>query len=145
MTVFVDTSVLVAAFVAKHQHHGRSKAAVLRVEKGMDQGYLAAHSLAELYATLTGIIKPPRHAPRTVEKILRENVLAHFKPLYLKPDDYLKVISRLAMNKIMGGILCDALIFEAATKVDFDWFLPINLTDFRRVAEPNLVKRIREP
>ncbi|MBI3192446.1 MAG: PIN domain-containing protein, partial [Pedosphaera parvula] len=123
MTVFMDTSVLVAAFVARHDKHGRSKAAVLRVQKGLDQGFLAVHTLAELYATLTGMTRPSRQRPRTVEDVLRNNVFPYFRLLYLRPDDYKLTISRLVKADLPGGIIYDALIYQTATKIDFDLFL----------------------
>jgi predicted nucleic acid-binding protein len=145
MTVFLDTSVLVAAFVARHERHGRSKAAVLRVQKGMDQGFIATHTLAELYATLTGMTRPLRQPARAVEEVLRTNVVPFFRLLYLRPDDYKFVIARLVKTNLLGGVVYDALIYQAATKIDFDVFLTHNVADSQRVATPGIAKRIRTP
>ncbi len=53
MKAFLDTSVLVATFYADHEHHSTSIDLFLRF--GKKDACCAAHSLAEVYATLTGM------------------------------------------------------------------------------------------
>ena len=53
-----DTSVLVAAFLTQHKRHERSLSAFLAADK--KHGICAAHTLAELYATLTRLPGPHR-------------------------------------------------------------------------------------
>ena len=53
MKAFLDTSVLVATFYGDHEHHPSSIDLFLRYKK--PQVCCAAHSLAEVYATLTGM------------------------------------------------------------------------------------------
>jgi predicted nucleic acid-binding protein len=50
---FLDTSVLVATFYADHEHHPPSIDLFLRFVK--KDACCGAHSLAEVYATLTGM------------------------------------------------------------------------------------------
>jgi predicted nucleic acid-binding protein len=52
-----DTSVLVPVFLEDHEHHERSRRAFLDAERRSD--CCAAHSLAEVYATMTRL--PGRH------------------------------------------------------------------------------------
>lgn len=144
MTVFLDTSVFVAAFVAAHEHHGRAFAAVQRVHKGLDVGYTACHVLAEVYATLSVLPVRPRLRPREVATIVQDNVCRHFRLLYLRPLDYRQVVQRLAEKDMIGGIVYDALIFQAAEKVDFDRFFTFNLDEFHQVA-PHRARQIRKP
>lgn len=51
MKAFFDTSVLVPTFLGDHEHHEPSLAVFLRF--GKHQACCAAHSLGEVYATLT--------------------------------------------------------------------------------------------
>ena len=53
---FLDTSVLVATFYADHEHHRPSIDLFLRFRK--EEACCAAHSLAEVYVTLTGHAQP---------------------------------------------------------------------------------------
>jgi predicted nucleic acid-binding protein len=48
---FFDTSVLVASVLVQHPQHGPSLAAYLKTHKAT--GCCAAHSIAEVYATMT--------------------------------------------------------------------------------------------
>lgn len=53
MKVFCDTNVLVAAFLQGHPQHSAARPVLERVKGGHDQGFVATHSLAEVYAVLT--------------------------------------------------------------------------------------------
>ena len=53
MKLFLDTSVLIAAVIQKHAAHERSWTVLDRVQNGKDEGFVSAHSLAELHANLT--------------------------------------------------------------------------------------------
>jgi predicted nucleic acid-binding protein len=57
LKAFFDTSVLIPAFMEDHEHHSTSLKVF--VEAGRRQGCCAAHSLAEVYSTLTRL--PGRH------------------------------------------------------------------------------------
>ena len=52
MKAFLDTSVLIATFYAHHQFHPPSIALFLRFKK--HEACCGAHSLAEIYSSLTG-------------------------------------------------------------------------------------------
>ncbi len=58
MTAFLDTSVLVAAFCADHEHHQPSIDLFLRF--GKNNACRGTHSLVEVYATVTGMLPPRR-------------------------------------------------------------------------------------
>ncbi len=58
MKAFLDTSVPVATFYADHEHHAASIELFLRFQK--KEVCCAAHSMAEVYATLTGMPAPRR-------------------------------------------------------------------------------------
>jgi predicted nucleic acid-binding protein len=62
---FFDTSVLVASFLDGHEHYERSFAVLARADR--KNACCAAHSLAELYSTLTRL---PGKLGLTVEQAL---------------------------------------------------------------------------
>ena len=87
MKVFFDTSVLVAAVIAQHSDHMRSFALLERIQNGKDEGFISAHSLAELYAILTKIPAPWRHSPAQALLSIEENILKYFKITSLSGHD----------------------------------------------------------
>ena len=58
MKAFLDTSVLIATFYADHQFHQPSIDLFLRFKKS--ESSCGAHSLAEIYSSLTGRTGPGR-------------------------------------------------------------------------------------
>jgi predicted nucleic acid-binding protein len=57
LRAFFDTSVLIPVFIEDHEHHERSLKAFVDTDKKRD--CCAAHSLAEVYSTMTRL--PGRH------------------------------------------------------------------------------------
>ncbi len=61
--IFFDTSVLIAAILLQHEHHRPSAAAYLKADK--KNACCAAHTLAEVYASLTRMPGGQRMASET--------------------------------------------------------------------------------
>ncbi len=144
MKCFVDTSVLVASLVREHGHHARAMPVIRRIVGGQDQGIVAAHSLAEVYAVLTTLPVSPRIGPDTAEKLMRDNVLASFEVVALTAREYAQFVTSLADRMVVGGSVYDALILAAALKSAADRVYTFNVTDFVRLA-PELRDRIVAP
>ena len=120
MKVFLDTSVLIAAVVSKHDSHARAFPLLERVQNGKDEGFVAAHSLAEMYAILTKLPPPYRHAPEQALLSIEENVLKHFKISSLTASDYASLIREAAVAGVQGGTICDAVLLKCAEKSNPD-------------------------
>ena len=58
MKVLLDTSVLIAAVIAKHYSHANAFLILERVQNQKGEGFVAAHGLAEMYAILTSHHRP---------------------------------------------------------------------------------------
>src|SRR6185503_1408473 len=110
MKVFLDTSVLIAAVIAKHDSHARAFPTLERVQNGKDEGFVAAHTLAEMYAILTKLPPPFRHSPEQAFLSIEENVLKHFKALILTGGDYVALLKQAALAGIQGGTIYDAVL-----------------------------------
>jgi predicted nucleic acid-binding protein len=71
MTVLFDASVFVAAFLPTHESHGGSLRWLAAVKAGAVSLVVAAHTLAEIYSTLTRMppkfALAPQHAWRLIE------------------------------------------------------------------------------
>src|ERR1041385_6477586 len=109
MKVLLDTNVLIAAVVEMHTAHTRAYARLARVQNGSDQGFVAAHTLAEMYAVLTRYPMPLRHSPEQALLTIEENVIKHFKVLALTGTDYAALLRETASAGIAGGAIYDAI------------------------------------
>ena len=144
MKILLDTSVLVAAMVESHPEHERAFPWLKRIIDGKNEGYVAIHSLAELYAVLTVLPVRPRISPHSAHELIVRNVLQNFEVITLGPSDYLTVIESLSSLGIVGGATYDALIMHAAISVKMDRIVTFNLRDFRRIS-PGLADIIVSP
>jgi predicted nucleic acid-binding protein len=142
--VFFDTSVLVAAMVASHPAHLLALLRLQQVKDGTDQGIVAAHSVAELYAILTRLPVQPRITPATAQQLIKHNVLDVCELVVLSNQEYAILIDHLADVGIIGGATYDALILHAAATANIDQILTLNEKDFRRVY-PSLTAKIATP
>lgn len=133
MIVFFDTSVLVAAIIEGHEHHARAWPWLERALEGRFTWAMAAHSLAETYATATRMPSGLRINPMRLFHILQENVTQSAVVVTLDPEDYWATLGELAQTGIIGGAIYDALIARAAQKARANRLLTFNVEHFRRV------------
>jgi predicted nucleic acid-binding protein len=138
---FFDTSVLVPVFVEEHPHHEASLAVFLRSDK--KRGSCAAHSLAEVYATLTRL--PGKHRASASEAMLfLENMEERLVLISLDAEEYWRAVMHSAESGIVGGMIYDALLAHCALKARAETIFTWNVEHFRRVG-PEVAKRIRTP
>ena len=141
MKWFFDTSALYPVFIDDHAHHQASLAAYLRADPS--QAACAAHSLAELYATLTRMPGPNRLSAEQVLLIL-DDIRERLAVIALGPDEYREAIGDAAAEGILGGTVYDALIARCALKSKATIIYTWNLKHFRRFG-PEVAKRVRTP
>lgn len=138
---FLDTSILVAAFYADHQHHGPSIA--LLAEQKPSTGCTAAHCLAEVYSVLTGMPGKERASPDEALLFLRD-ARARLRTTTLNDAEYAGALEAAAAAGLCGGSIYDALIAHCAAKSKARTLYSWNVRHFRRFGEA-LSIRIREP
>jgi predicted nucleic acid-binding protein len=141
-TFFCDTSVLVAASDAAHQHHVPSQAIIARATP--PTAFCAAHALAELYSTLSGG-RYLRVLP--LDQVLRivTRVQTIFTIIDVPQKEYMRLLDSAVRLQIRGGRVYDALQIQAATLCDAQVIYTWNDTDFRAVAPPLIAARVRTP
>ena len=144
MKVLYDTSVLVAGMVEAHPLHHMALPWLQKAKAGEHEMVIAAHTLLELYAVLTGLPVRPRINPEVARRLIDENVRSIAVVVVPDLSDYEAILARLVKSKLSGGITYDALIGYAAFKSDVDVLLTFNVADFRRVY-PEMEGRIRAP
>lgn len=144
MKVLLDTSTLVAALVRSHPRHERARPWLARAKAGELRLVIAAHTLAELHATLTVLPVRPRISPETAGRLRDENLPDSTEAVALEAEDYRQVVRRMAELGLAGGVVYDALIARAAEIAQVDRLITLNEADFRR-AWPEGEDRISGP
>ena len=141
MSGFFDTSVLVPVFIAEHEHHERSWN--LFADADRKRNYCAAHSLAEVYATMTRL--PGRHRLSGEQVLLfLENIREHLTPIALTAEEYHATIRDAVANEIVGGTIYDALIARCTLKSGADIIYTWNRRHFEQFGA-KIVERLRTP
>jgi predicted nucleic acid-binding protein len=130
--VLLDTSVLVAALVRSHPRHEPARRWLARALAGEITLALAAHTLAELHATLTTLPVRPRISPETAARLRDDNLPRGTEIVPLGADDYRIVLRRMVDLGLAGGVVYDALIARAAERAGVDRLVTLNDRDFRR-------------
>jgi predicted nucleic acid-binding protein len=138
---FFDTSVLVPAVIEADKRHEASHRLLLQFSPA--EAACAAHTLAEFYATLTGMKPPNRIQPNQATLIL-SNFRTRFQFIELTSDEVFQAIERTAVLKLPGGIIYDALLLACARKADAEYIYTWNVKHFKMVA-PDLAARILTP
>jgi len=140
----LDTSTLVAALVEGHVAHERAFSWLQRAHQREIEGMVAAHTLAELYAILTRLPVRPRLSAGRTWQIIQQDILTHLEVVALSAEDYRAVLVQLSQEEIIGGVVYDALIAQAALRTGVDILVTLNLKDFLR-AYPGLKAQILAP
>ena len=132
--IFFDTSVLVAAILSQHPQHAPCLRWLRQAKESQIQGYISAHTMAELFATLSNFPMRPRLSPAIATRLIEGN-LAEFEVVPLDREDYLAVMHRLVRLGFSGGAIYDATIAQAALKVQANCLLTLNVKHFVRLGE----------
>jgi len=138
---FFDSSVLVPALLPDHVHHARSFAA-FAAATSRNAG-CAAHSLAEVYATLTRYPGKQRLSAEYGGLLVQE-IEHRLALVWLDGDEYRAAIRRIATMGIVGGAVYDALVAACALKAGADHIYTWNLRHFNMLGA-DVESRIMAP
>lgn len=141
MTSFLDTSVLVPVFLADHPHHAASIALFSTCEP--ETASCAAHSLAEVYSTLTRLPAPHRASPEQAIKCV-EKIATRLRLVGLDGSATLAAIQNAASQNIAGGTIYDSLIATCALQSAADRIYSWNMRHFERFG-PNVALELAIP
>lgn len=141
MKAFLDTSVLVATFYADHEHHAPSIDLFLRF--GRKDACCAAHSLVEVYATLTSM--PGRRRVSGDEAMLfLGDVRERLTLVTLDDTEYFHVAQACATSSLVSGAIYDALLGHCALKARAKTIYTWNTKDFLRLPTA-IAARVKTP
>lgn len=144
MKILFDTSVLVAALVEKHPNHLWAFPWLQKAKAKTVTGFVAAHSIAELFSVLTTLPIRPRISSTSAGQMIKRDIVDQLEVVSLSKEDYTAVIEYLSGMGIVGGATYDALILQAAIIANVDQIVTLNADDFRRL-RPELVNKIVSP
>jgi predicted nucleic acid-binding protein len=141
MKAFFDTSALVPVFYGDHEHHAASLSSFLAFAKH-DAG-CGAHSLAEVYAALTGM--PGKYRVTADQAMLFiGSIKERLAIVALTVEEYLAALESWSTVPIVGGTIYDALLASCALKVDAETIYTWNQRHFRQLG-PDIERRLRTP
>ena len=141
MKAFLDTSVLVASFYADHEHHQSSLDVFLRF--GKKHACCGAHSLAEVYAILTGMPSPRRVSGNDALLFLGD-IRNHLTLIALNEQEYIEVVETAADVGLAGGAIYDAILGHCALKAKTQILYTWNVKDFMRLGS-NIASLVNTP
>jgi predicted nucleic acid-binding protein len=111
MKGFFDTSVLVPVFCGDHVHHQASLTLFISFSKST--GCCGAHSLAEVYATLTRM--PGKHRISGEQAMLFiGSIRERLSVVALNGEEYAGALEASASLGIVGGGIYDAMLSHCA-------------------------------
>jgi predicted nucleic acid-binding protein len=127
MNYFCDSSVLVPALLPEHQHHAPSFS--LFAAASPKRASCAAHSLAEVYATLT---RYPGSERLSAEQagLLVEEIENRFELIWLDAREYYSAVRSMAAQGVIGATIYDGLISACAIKARVDRLYTWNARHF---------------
>jgi len=126
---FLDTSVLIATFYAHHQFHQPSIDPFLRFK---NEACCGAHSLAEIFSTLTGRTGRERVSGDEAMLFLGD-VRERLTIVSLDDQEYFKALEASSALGIAGGAIYDALLAHCALKAKAQAIYTWNTKDFMRL------------
>src|ERR1700722_8274319 len=113
MNGFLDKSVPGPVFYGDHVHHRASMELFIQFDKRT--GCCGAHSLAEVYSTLTRM--PGKHRISSEQAILfTGNIRERLSIIALNGDEYVRALEESAARGIIGGGIYDAMLAHCALK-----------------------------
>jgi predicted nucleic acid-binding protein len=141
MKGFFDTSVLVPVFYGDHVHHKASLARVIQFDK--DSGYCGAHSLAEVYSTLTRM--PGKHRISSEQAMLFiGSIRDRLAVIALNGDEYADALAAAAALGIVGGGIYDAMLAHCALKARAEKIFSWNARHYSQCG-PEVISRLERP
>ena len=141
MKGFFDTSVLVPLFYRDHVHHGPSQELFIQFDQST--GCCGAHSLAEVYATLTRM-PGKRRISGEQAMLFIGNIRERLSLVALSGEEYADALQTSTARGIVGGGIYDALLAHCAVKAKADAIYTWNVRHYALCGR-EVIGRLRTP
>ena len=141
MNGFFDSSVLVPVFYGEHTHHKASLDLFIQFDKST--GCCGAHSLAEVYSSLTRM--PGKHRISGEQALLfLRSIRERLSIVSLSSDEYAEALTASATAEVVGGGIYDAMLAHCALKAKAEVIYTWNERHYRLCGK-EVVRRLRTP
>jgi predicted nucleic acid-binding protein len=141
MKGFFDTSVLVPVFYGDHIHHKASLDLFIQFKRST--GCCGAHSLAEVYSTLTRM--PGKHRISAEQAMLFVgSIRERLSIVALDGAEYAGALEASAALGIVGGGIYDAMLAHCAIKAKAETIYSWNSRHYAQCG-PEVIGRLRTP
>jgi len=141
MKVFFDTSALVPVFYGDHIHHRASIDRFIQFNK--TNGCCAAHSLAEVYSTLTRM--PGKHRISAEQAMLFiGSIRERLSIIALSGEEYADALQTSAALGIVGGGIYDAMLAHCALKAQSEVIYSWNTRHYA-LCGPEMTRLLQTP
>src|ERR1700688_5046809 len=141
MKGFFDTSVLVPVFYGDHVHHKESLERFVQFDKST--GCCGAHSLAEVYSTLTRM--PGKHRISAEQAMLFVgSIRERLSIVALSGDEYADALQASSALGIVGGGIYDAMLAHCAVKATAEAIYTWNTRHYG-LCGSEVTRRLRTP
>lgn len=141
MKAFLDTSVLVPVFYGDHVHHEASLALFLKYSR--TQVCCGAHSLAEVYSTLTRM-PPPHRLGGEQAMLFLGDIQSRLSLVALEGGEYFEAMREFAGMGVVGGAVYDGLLARCALKARAETIYTWNVRHYRLFGA-EVQKKLRMP
>ena len=131
-TVALDTSVVIAALLAWHEHHEAAADAVSRA-LARDRVVLPVPVLIESYSVMTRLPAPHRLTAADAWAVLSESFREPAHLASFPTREAWGLVRQLSENELAGGLVYDAVILEAAREGGASILLTFNERDYERL------------
>jgi predicted nucleic acid-binding protein len=141
MKAFFDTSVLVPVFYGDHVHHPASLQRFIQFDRST--GCCGAHSLAEVFSTLTRM--PGKHRISSEQAMLFiESICERLSLIALDGEEYINALRAAAALGVVGGGIYDAMLAHCAVKAEAETIYSWNSRHYAHCG-PEVIRRLQTP
>jgi len=141
MKAFFDTSVLVPVFYGDHIRHRSSLDLFIQFDNST--GCCGAHSLAEVYATLTRMPGKDRISGEQA-MLFVGSIRERLSVIALSADEYADALEASSALSIMGGNIYDAILAHCALKAKAEAIYTWNARHYT-LCGSKVADRVRTP
>ncbi len=141
MKGFFDTSVLIPLFYRDHVHHFPSQDLFVQFNKS--NGCCGAHSLAEVYSTLTRM-PGKRRISGEQAMLFVGNIRERLSIVALDGEEYAEAMQTSAARGIVGGAVYDSLLAHCALKSKAQTIYSWNVRHYALCGH-EIASRVRTP
>lgn len=131
MSVFLDTSVILASLDPDEPHH----AACDRIVAAGGNG-VYVHALAETFSVLTGGRQGRRLSAAAAVRLIEQSVVPYVQMRTLTGKDVMVALGECESRGVRGGAIYDWLHLAAARKAGAERLVTLDRRDFQSLARP---------